>query len=961
MNSNNQKPLTQNDKSPRFSYFSKEQNNLNLNQTQNIPLSPINNVSILKTEEQKEIVRTDVYGDNGSSPGNKEHFCVVTEVIRRKSNLPFDSNRNSFNKNQVLFSFTQPIQNFSFNQDIRNKNLNQKNSKEEYKILIKRIASQLNTKIKPPTQGFFFFALQKGQYPLMIINKIKTEILNHNIELNSDIFETYYNKYLKYRELVKKIAFLLKKNLNNQMFLKNSMYFQNNQNNNYINRTQNIQLNSRKNNNNTIQEKEIQINKQNNYNILFNKNNDYQNIAQNNFNLNIQKDKINNNKNIQNININYNVDRMNSHNNTNRQNIKFQNSSQPFTASHKLSNVINPFREAKNKNISLINFSKKNDFVIKNNPFIAQNQNLNNSKKEIKEDIEMKDESKKNFNIIEQAYHNMANIQNINNEIFYNQSNNLESTKNIVNNYNNILQNNRNQNIASDIKVDINDQKIITNTNKSKQQNIKIVFSTMKKSKEKTILSNINNIDKKNIDISLNSIIIPKNMTNITNEHTSFVNNFNTFMSNNSIYLEYNVPSSKEEKGQAILIRDEFWQKYISFIFINYLINKENKLSLFSFVYLIEQYFTWCENNDSKSMTLFKEKIIECINKMHEKNNINKFLEMHRLKTLDELFNKYDFYIKKGNNKQKEIEIKIDSNNSECNCDVCIKEKACLKKMIELNKKLSTRVNAENLIINAEYSKKNKNIKNENNINYEYDSNNNQISIGDEEEVFSDSKVIHTFEITYQFIPSKDYSPKKKNKLIKSNYKSLKKERSAKKSISDESQSSTAKKREKEILFDLSNNRKIEEYFKPVKSLERSVSEGKNKKLSSIKKSSNKKRSNTKSIRNRKSSKKKKSTEKRSNKKSTNKKYPKIILDDENIEIKEEKIEEEKKCADKIEEEKKDEEKIEEEKNKNKEEIPKKKYKYPKDGFSSDSENEKGKRKVTNISRKYKKKKGKKF
>ena len=114
MNSNNQKPLTQNDKSPQFSYFSKEQNNINLNQTQSNPFSPINNVSILKTEEQKEIVRTDVYGDNGSSPGKNDHFCVVTEVIRRKSNLPFGSNRNSLNKNEVKFFFNQSITNFSF-------------------------------------------------------------------------------------------------------------------------------------------------------------------------------------------------------------------------------------------------------------------------------------------------------------------------------------------------------------------------------------------------------------------------------------------------------------------------------------------------------------------------------------------------------------------------------------------------------------------------------------------------------------------------------------------------------------------------------------------------------------------------------------------------------------------------------------------------------------------------------
>ena len=62
MNSNNQKPLTQNEKSPQFSFFSKAQNNLNLNSTQNQALSPINTVSVLKTEEQKQIVRQIIMG-----------------------------------------------------------------------------------------------------------------------------------------------------------------------------------------------------------------------------------------------------------------------------------------------------------------------------------------------------------------------------------------------------------------------------------------------------------------------------------------------------------------------------------------------------------------------------------------------------------------------------------------------------------------------------------------------------------------------------------------------------------------------------------------------------------------------------------------------------------------------------------------------------------------------------------
>ena len=419
MNSNNQKPLTQNEKSPQFSFFSKAQNNLNLNSTQNQAVSPINTVSVLKTEEQKQIVRTNYYGTDGSSPDKNEQFCVVTEIIRRKSNLPFDSKKNTLNQNDVRFSFNQPISNFSFNQSIQNKNINKKKSSDEYKNLIKRIASQLNTKIRPPSQGFFFFAMQKGQYPLMIIKKIENKILNHNIELNSDIFEIYYQKYLKYRELVKKIAFLLKKNLSNKMFWENNKYSQNNQINNNINSNQNIQMKNI--NNNKILENEIKTNNNANINILLNKSNNTQQMPnKNNLEIKNQNVQVSENRNINNKNIRLNNDKINSYNIINRTNVIFQKSNPIYTASHKLSNVINPFKEAKNQNISRINLTKRNPFIIKNNPFINLNntniQNLNNNKNEIKDDIEMKDETRINFNSIEETYinNNIMNIKNNN-------------------------------------------------------------------------------------------------------------------------------------------------------------------------------------------------------------------------------------------------------------------------------------------------------------------------------------------------------------------------------------------------------------------------------------------------------------------------------------------------------------------------------------------------------------------
>ena len=51
-------------------------------------ISPVNQVSILKTEEQKEIVRTNVFEPNNTSSNNDKQFCVVTEVIKRLLSIP---------------------------------------------------------------------------------------------------------------------------------------------------------------------------------------------------------------------------------------------------------------------------------------------------------------------------------------------------------------------------------------------------------------------------------------------------------------------------------------------------------------------------------------------------------------------------------------------------------------------------------------------------------------------------------------------------------------------------------------------------------------------------------------------------------------------------------------------------------------------------------------------------------
>ena len=76
MNQNFQKNLTQKNNSPELPLFSKIQQNSNL--IPNPHYSPINRVSILKTEEQKEIVRTNVYNPNDSSGIKKEKYICLS-------------------------------------------------------------------------------------------------------------------------------------------------------------------------------------------------------------------------------------------------------------------------------------------------------------------------------------------------------------------------------------------------------------------------------------------------------------------------------------------------------------------------------------------------------------------------------------------------------------------------------------------------------------------------------------------------------------------------------------------------------------------------------------------------------------------------------------------------------------------------------------------------------------------
>ena len=797
-------------------------------------ISPVNQVSILKTEEQKEIVRTNVFEPNNTSSNNDKQFCVVTEVIKRKSNITFDSKSNAGNKVDIRFSFNKPIDS-TLNQTFPNKTLNinivgsrispeQNKNEESYKLLIKRIASQLRNKIRPPTHGFFYFALQKGSYPLMIIKKLEGNIINHSIELNSDIFQEYSQKYLRYRELIKKIALLLKKNLQNKMFWENERYKNesikvkitnkntpNNANTKMNSHDHNVNIPNKKNNNTNIKSnlqnkkpittKTPQINQTNNQrkgkshitklnNINNNKNNLSNPVSlKNNFgnhrlnnvtnpfnaiktqtqnhkkgNLtkkietNYNKNNLNNksfkNKNV-NINHQKNEDGRSASSETNKNGkIKFMNNPKIPHLSNKGDNKLIEEEKNNNQKIQVITLSKK-----------AVNNSILNNPNSIKadNDIEMKDES------------NM-----INEEIPIN--NNIDNSANNTNNMNMIphrnsasIMTNTNLNNPSIIRQN-NVHKITFNSNKSPGKQLQIKFSPLKKSEEiineiikKSSSKKPLSSHKKEIKININEINIPLDDSKITDEHISFVNKLKVFMTDNNIFIEYNIPMSNEEDGINCLKKNEFWEKYIHYLYLNYLIDKKNKISLFTFIHLIEQYFLWCEFCDIEMANNFKNLMINIIKKVFSEKDIDQFLAINKMKNLEELFTKYERFIKYGNKnsykKNKEVEIKIE-NEEECNCDLCQNEKACVKKISELNKKSNVNISIESIQIQAEYSPKAKKKTNSNN---QLETNNYSITFEgkDKSGLFSKSKTLHTFETVYQYIPPKIEKENEKEEDIK--------------------------------------------------------------------------------------------------------------------------------------------------------------------------------------------------
>ena len=575
------------------------QNNININTSntnQTIPNQNIQNITIIKTEEQKQLNDVNTNTNTSYIPNNLENNQKIikeTKIVTQTINNPMDPQR---------FSFS----------DVSNLNLvssEKANNKQSYMQLIKKIANQLKIKVRPPTQGFFHFALQKGDYSLIIIRKLSSQLRNHQIEFNNDIFRIYTQKLVKYRELIKRIAHLLKitmknkkyfENLNNkvtttvQSIEKTTIVQTNTNTNTNLNKTNNV------NKNNEIKKSSIKSEQVkfvgNNKNIVNQKKTKTQTITQTNLNKSHITNKSNNANQNNRYNTNINNNRINptnpffaskdklsfnsSNNNMMRNNL--QNQNQYFLHNKEKTTVNNNNNKSpitqnkldKNKNMIKINLSKQQNNI--NNINSNQNEvkivkteitttnnisnNIDNNKmdivqEEIKPRMDLEvinkekiiiphiEEKKVISNNIHQETHNIINsISNNNNEINtnndYNISENRIFSKNPINSRFADTSNDIEMKNSTDINNNIN---ILSEKNKSTNiiNTSLINTGTIQQIPKNNLETNKNiniNFEKKSINVNLINNSKDKNIIN-TNES-------NITMNNVSMHNNYNTDTN---------------------------------------------------------------------------------------------------------------------------------------------------------------------------------------------------------------------------------------------------------------------------------------------------------------------------------------------------------------------------------------------------------------------------------
>ena len=698
--------------------------NLNQNSKDINERNPLNELNYNQQKKNEKFDRSATY--------NKR----IKSHVRNSINSLYDNmeiSKNKVMKIQIYKSQTRPrgrMTTFAPNsikqEDILELNNNiikeeNENVKEKYLTLVKRIATQLKKRIKPPTKGYFHMYMIRTETYLKKVKKIGAK-MRKNVKPPTHGFFYKYIEKVRYKLLVKRIAMQLKKRIKfpTCKILKIYQSYRNliKKIANELNKSRKQRMAMTKTTTTTtttttiIQHQNIDnINNNNNKNLIMN--NQINSNLNNNINsyTEITKKEIiqsntNNNNYIEN-NEKIDIDEEEKPNKIEHQNINIENIE---------NNNINNNNDHSNRQSSITNSIRLSgsNFSFNQQSNNEQKQVIIEEKKIITDNME--NESHNNYvNPFSNNKEEMEKMETDNNICNMKEGKCVKTSSKRTKEGKNI---NFNLSLFKKEELDGNDNNLILSEKKD------IHNSSYKK--DINTFTDFEHNDEQELNVSLSNIEVTK---------SNFIHDFKSFLDKVNIEIVNNFPVSLNAKNKIYFQQSNFW-----LLIINYLFYQNNNISIYTIISLLEQYILWCTDINLENFTSIKERIKEYINDNYSSDVLNQFLFMNKFTCLDDIFQKYEIYVKnKEKNNYKEIKIgniNLSHNDESCQCELCTNDEACIKKVSDINK---SRINTNNT------------------INLVYISNNEKKSIN------KDNDKINNEELFY-----KGYSKKKQNIFSKS-------------------------------------------------------------------------------------------------------------------------------------------------------------------------------------------------
>ena len=585
------------------------------------------------------------------------------------------------------------------------KNIDLKDKKEKYKLLIKRIALQLNRNIKPPTKGYFYGTIIQTDKYLKKIKKIAKNMKNPIHSPTHGFFYSYIEKGKNYKLLIKRIASQLKKrikfpkckiikiyesyrvlvkriadSLKNSIISKNKLIKENSSNN------MDNQSKSNDSPNDNLKNTKYENNEDDKMDIIEIENNEIANVE-----IKKNEEEIINENNILNSS-------------------KYENSYETNK------DIINSFSFSKMNN---------NQEEILKSARINKESNLNLESIEHNEKIGT--EEIEQFGVVEQNAKDspldLANICQIeelnenkekdkivlNEEAKQNESEKIVEIKpeinNCINNSNVIdldkeLKKNEKCKINENRQI-IRDSKYMRSVPCLSKQNKEIYLNLPMFKKENCLKEEERKIQnrshkKNNINLNLNNFNYSNNIPNnngpqekinfsdLNASNPNFNDSFKKFLIQEKIDIIDIFPLLQNENAIIYFQQSNFW-----YMLFHYLFCQNINFSLYSIIHLLEQYNIWAKDKNEKTFLMIKEIITKFIMSHFSQETITQFLFMNKFKDLNQIFDKFE--INKRLDEYKEIKIdniNIINNdeNIECKCNLCTDEMACIQKICNINK-----------------------------------------------------------------------------------------------------------------------------------------------------------------------------------------------------------------------------------------------------------------------------------